>query len=64
MNTFGKHGRDHGVHVDNAKTFGRMSMCHIIAAMSDELLEMAERLGLNRRRVQPGSYPHFVVSLG
>ena len=53
------------VYVDNARNpFGRMIMCHMVADTIGELLEMADRLGLDRRHFQPWSHPHFDVSLG
>jgi hypothetical protein len=52
------------VYVDNARNkFGRMIMCHMLADTIEELLEMADRIGLQRRHFQPGSHPHFDVSL-
>lgn len=54
------------VYVDdmNAK-FGRMVMCHMIADTTPELLEMADKIGVNRKWIQ---YPdsakeHFDICL-
>lgn len=45
--------------------FGRMKMCHMIADTTEELLAMADRIGLDRRWIQkPGTpHEHFDVSL-
>ena len=43
------------VYVDNARNpYGRILMCHMVA----------DRIGLARRHFQPGSFPHFDLSLG
>ncbi len=53
------------VYVDNARNpFGRMKMCHMLADTIGELLQMADKIGLDRRHFQPTSHPHFDVSLG
>lgn len=53
------------VYVDTARNpYGRMIMCHMISDDIEDLLEMADRIGLARRHFQPGSHPHFDVSLG
>ena len=53
------------VYVDNARNpYGRMLMCHMVADRVEELLGMADRIGLARRHFQPGSFPHFDLSLG
>lgn len=53
------------VYVDNARNpYGRMLMCHMVADRIEELLGMADRIGLARRHFQPGSFPHFDLSLG
>lgn len=54
------------VYVDNMRAnFGRMVMCHMAADTTQELLEMADRIGLARRHIQkPGTHhEHFDVSL-
>jgi len=41
------------VYVDNPKaTYGRMKMCHMIADTSEELIEMADQIGVDRKWVQ------------
>ena len=52
------------VFVDDAfLPFGRMKMCHMVADSDEELIEIATRLGLNRKWHQhPGTYrSHFDV---
>ena len=54
------------VYVDDMRApFGRMVMCHMIADTNDELLEMADRIGVARKWIQkPGTYQeHFDISL-
>jgi hypothetical protein len=55
------------VYVDNVRfPFGRMVMCHLWANSLDELLTMADRIGLARRWLQQppkASWIHFDVSL-
>lgn len=54
------------VYVDsmNAK-FGRMVMCHMLADSTDELLAMADKIGVQRKWIQSkGTYKeHFDISL-
>jgi hypothetical protein len=53
------------VYVDHQKAkYGRMIMCHMLADSIPELLEMVDKLNLNRRHFQPWSHPHFDISLG
>ena len=41
------------VYVDDAKLkFGRMTMCHMIADTTDELVAMADKLGVARKWIQ------------
>lgn len=54
------------VYVDDmAAPYGRMRMCHMIADTSDELLAMADRIGVARRWLQYPGTPkeHFDVCL-
>ncbi len=53
------------VYVDNARLpFRRMIMCHMVADSVDELHEMADAIGVNRRWFQSeASYPHYDVCL-
>lgn len=55
------------VYVDRMRAqFGRMVMCHMIADTSDELMAMADLIGIDRRWCQArGTYrEHFDISLG
>lgn len=52
------------VYVDDMQAaFGRMVMCHMIADTSKELLEMADKIHVQRKWVQnPGTYKeHFDI---
>lgn len=52
------------VYVDNMRApYGRMKMCHMVADNMDELLDMADKIGMKREWFQPLSHPHFDVSL-
>lgn len=54
------------VYVDNMMAgFGRMIMCHMIADTTDELLQMADKIGVARKWIQDkGEYSeHFDVCL-
>lgn len=58
------------VYVDDMHTsplgrLGRMKMCHMIADTREELLAMADRIGLDRRWLQKAgtAQEHFDVSL-
>lgn len=50
---------------DMAAGFGRMKMCHMIADSSEELLAMANKIGVQRKWIQyPGTYKeHFDICL-
>jgi arsenate reductase-like glutaredoxin family protein len=53
------------VYVDEAKhAYGRMLMCHMMADSTDELLAMADKIGVARKWLQkPGTaYEHFDIS--
>lgn len=55
-----------GVYVDSMNArFGRMTMCHMVADTTSELLEMADKIGVQRKWIQdPGtSHEHFDVCL-
>ena len=52
------------VYVDNmSAAFGRMKMCHMIADSTDELMAMADRIGVARKWIQyPGTHrEHFDI---
>lgn len=55
------------VYVDDVRhPYGRMIMCHMWADSLDELLEMADAIGMNRKWLQQppkASWVHFDVSL-
>ena len=56
------------VYVDDVRLpFGRMIMCHMWADSFDELLAMADRIGVQRKWLQQppkASWVHFDISLG
>lgn len=54
------------VYVDDMKAkYGRMVMCHMIADTTEELLAMADKIGVHRRWIQRAGtpYEHFDVAL-
>ncbi len=54
------------VYIDNFNCgYGRMKMCHMIADTTQELLEMADKIGVKRKWLQKaGTYQeHFDVCL-
>lgn len=54
------------VYVDSMRApFGRMKMCHMIADTHDELLAMADLIGVDRKWLQdPGTHrEHFDIAL-
>lgn len=54
------------VYVDDMRAkFGRMVMCHMIADTTEELLEMADKIGIDQKWVQcVGTYKeHFDICL-
>jgi len=54
------------VYIDNFNApFGRMKMCHMIADSNEELLQMAARIGVNKKWIQyPGTAnEHFDICL-
>lgn len=56
------------VYVDDVRhCYGRMIMCHMRADTREELLSMADKIGVARRWIQEplkASWVHFDVSLG
>lgn len=53
------------VYVDPAKhSYGRMIMCHMMADTTEELLAMADRIGVQRKWIQKSgtAYEHFDIS--
>lgn len=55
------------VYVDGMRAqYGRMVMCHMIADSHQELLEMVDKIGVDRRWIQRGGTQreHFDVSMG
>lgn len=54
------------VYVDNMKaSFGRMKMCHMVADSREELLAMADKIGVQRKWLQyPGNWmEHFDIAM-
>jgi hypothetical protein len=54
------------VYVDDMRApYGRMKMCHMLADSTEELLEMADVIGVRRKWLQnPGTYrEHFDIAL-
>jgi len=54
------------VYVDDMEAgFGRMKMCHMIADSSEELLAMADKIGVRRKWIQYPGTPreHFDICL-
>lgn len=52
------------VYVDGAShAYGRMKMCHMLADTTDELLAMADQIGVQRKWIQNAGTPteHFDV---
>lgn len=54
------------IYIDNYNAaFGNMTMCHMVADTTEELLSMADTIGVNRKWIQyPGTYnEHFDICL-
>lgn len=54
------------VYVDDMRApFGRMVMCHMVADSTEELLAMADTIGVARRWIQSAGTPkeHFDIAL-
>lgn len=54
------------VYIDDYKAkFGTMIMCHMIADTTGELLDMCDKIGVNKKWIQhPGTYKeHFDICL-
>ena len=54
------------VYVDSMRAqYGRMVMCHMLADTTEELLAMADRIGVARRWIQDSGEPteHFDIAL-
>ncbi len=54
------------VYVDNMQaSYGRLKLCHMLADTSEELLAMADRIGVDRKWIQsPGTHrEHFDIAL-
>jgi hypothetical protein len=53
------------VYVDEARhPFGRMIMCHMMADTTDELLSMADKIGVDRKWIQKQGtkFEHFDIA--
>ena len=54
------------VYVDDMRAgFGHMIMCHMVADTTEELLAMADRIGVDRKWLQRAGtvYEHFDIAL-
>ncbi len=54
------------VYVDDMKAaFGRMKMCHMIADSTEELLQMADKIGVQRKWLQHAgsTREHFDIAM-
>lgn len=52
------------MHLTPMGQFGRMKMCHMVADTTDELLAMADRIGVQRKWLQHAGTPreHFDIA--
>jgi hypothetical protein len=52
------------VYVDDMRaSYGRMKMCHMLADTVAELLDMADKIGVDRKWFQALSHPHFDICM-
>jgi hypothetical protein len=54
------------VYIDNFNAkFGRMTMCHMVADTKEELIEMADKIGVARKWIQSEgtAHEHFDICL-
>ena len=54
------------VFVDRSRIpYGRMKMCHMVASTHNELIDMADRIGVDRKWIQKEGTPeeHFDICL-
>jgi hypothetical protein len=53
------------MHLTPMGQFGRMKMCHMVADTTDELLAMADRIGVDRRWLQKRGthHEHFDIAM-
>ncbi len=50
------------IYVDEPnKRYGRMLMCHLFSADTEELHLMADRIGIKRKWFQDTKYPHYDI---
>lgn len=54
------------MHLTPMGKFGRMKMCHMIADTTEELLNMADLIGVDQKWLQHSGDPkeHFDISMG
>ncbi|QOR55752.1 MAG: hypothetical protein YHS30scaffold667_48 [Phage 65_10] len=52
------------MHLTPMGQFGRMKMCHMVADTTDELLAMADRIGVQRKYIQKAGthHEHFDIA--
>jgi hypothetical protein len=52
------------VYVDDMRAqFRNMIMCHMVADTLDELHQMADQIGIQRKWFQSGRHPHYDICL-
>jgi hypothetical protein len=54
------------MHLTEMGRLGRMKMCHMVADTTDELLAMADRIGVQRKWLQKAGthHEHFDIATG